>query len=181
MIVLEENLKKGEVLFILSGLIPNRKGHPLVHQWFGAHFTDGAFTEITPFEKVLERTQLGSKEYPNRKQTEDTSRLKAMLPEAVKQARAWMSDRRREFEDQVNPKLDMHLKALDDLRAKQHQQVEIQFGDVAESAVATRQRREREMRSIDTLFDEYLQWIEDTLTTEDRAYVQVIAVLRGEA
>lgn len=179
-IVLEENLNKGEAIFVMSGLIPNRKGHPLIRQWFGASFANGAFREILPFEKVLETTQLGSKDYPNRKQTDDTSKLKALLPDAVKQARKWMSDRRREFEDQINPKLNTHLKALENLKSKQQQQVEMRFGDISETAVSSKQRREREMRSIDSLFSEYMDWIEDTMTTEDRAYVQVIAVLRGE-
>jgi len=56
------------------------------------------------------------------------------------------------------------LNALEKLRAKQHQQVELRFGDITATSVVSQQKREREKRNIDTLFDEYLQWIEDTMT-----------------
>ena len=34
---------------------------------------------------------------------------------------------------------------------------------------------------IDRKFDEFIHWVEDTMTTEDNPFIQVIAVLRGEA
>jgi len=42
------------------------------------------------------------------------------------------------------------------------------------------EKKERKRREIETLFDEYMQWIEDTITTEDNPFIQVIAVLSGE-
>jgi hypothetical protein len=178
--MLPENLDNSESVFIMSGLIPNKKGHPLIHQWYGAVFRQGHFKEIQCLSDILERTQLGRNPFPNRQETIDTALLETLLPEAVKNGRKWISQRRKEFEELVNPKLDAHFNALKKLRAKQHQQVELRFADITETATISQQRREREKRSIDTLFDDYLQWIEDTLTTEDRAYVQVVAVLCGE-
>lgn len=178
-IVLEDSLQKGEVHFIISGLIPNRKGHPLIHEWFGIVYKNNSFCEILPFTTILERTHLGSREIPNRQMTTETASLAGLLPEAVAKGRAWMSDRRREFENAINPKLNNHLEALTKLQAKQHAQVELKFGDLSEAAVSTRQQRDQKKRSIDTLFDKYLSWIEDTLTTEDRAFLQVVAVLSG--
>ena len=42
-------------------------------------------------------------------------------------------------------------------------------------------RKEEERREIDRKFDEFIHWVEDTMTTEDNPFIQVIAVLRGEA
>lgn len=38
-------------------------------------------------------------------------------------------------------------------------------------------RNEEELRRIDRLFDDYLEWIEESMNTEDNPYVQVVAVL----
>jgi hypothetical protein len=176
---LPAGLDRDETIFLLSGLIPNRKGHPLIHQWVGAGFDQQSFRAIEPIEQVLERTQLGRRSYPNPHIPVDTETLHRLLGEAVTKAREYLSGRRAEFEQMINPKLNEHLKALEHLRVKQLQQVEVKFGEVADSAIATKQRRDREQRRIDTLFGEYRKWVEDTMKTEDRPYIQVIAVLQG--
>jgi len=41
-------------------------------------------------------------------------------------------------------------------------------------------RKSREEREINKVFSQYLDWIEETMTTEKYAWVQVVAVLGGE-
>jgi hypothetical protein len=43
---LQGALKSQEKVFILSGLIPNRKGHPLIHRWFGVTFQGDRFQQV---------------------------------------------------------------------------------------------------------------------------------------
>ena len=38
-------------------------------------------------------------------------------------------------------------------------------------------RRSRLQREIDRIFDDFLEWVENTMTTEDQAYTQVVASL----
>jgi hypothetical protein len=40
-------------------------------------------------------------------------------------------------------------------------------------------KKEQEKREIDRIFDEFINWVEDTMTTEDNPFIQVIAVLKG--
>ena len=40
-------------------------------------------------------------------------------------------------------------------------------------------RTAKEKREIDKIFEEYMRWVEDTMTTEDNPYIKVIAVLRA--
>lgn len=54
--VLQRALAPGEVVFILAGLIPNRKSHPLVHRWIGISFRNRQFHVIEDFQALLERT-----------------------------------------------------------------------------------------------------------------------------
>jgi len=64
-VTLKGALEKDEVVFILSGLIPNRKSHPLIQRWFGVDFQKGLFRRIEDFEPLMSRVGLGSKTFPN--------------------------------------------------------------------------------------------------------------------
>jgi hypothetical protein len=66
-ITLHGALEPDETAFILSGLVPNRKGHPLVHHWFGVVFRAGVFQGIEGFQDVVKRTDLGARTFPNRR------------------------------------------------------------------------------------------------------------------
>ena len=67
----------------MSGLIPNLKGHPLIHCWFGVVFIRDKFLEVLDFEEVLKLYGLGIKPIPNRKEAVDLETLKIILPNAV--------------------------------------------------------------------------------------------------
>jgi hypothetical protein len=102
-----------------------------------------------------------------------------MGPEAVEKARDWMHQRRKEFENDINEQLNQHLNALGRLRKKQHRQLELQFEGSRQHGKTVHSLKEQKRRSIDKIFDEYLNWIEDTMTTEDNPYIQVISVFKG--
>jgi len=178
-IELQNVLNPDEVVFILSGLIPNRKSHPLVHRWFGVTFNNGSFKCIEEFEPLINRIDLGKKDFPNRGNHIDIEALQQMLPEAVNQSKEWMSEQRKIFEEQINEKLQKQLDALENLRKKQHVQLQFSFEGSKMSEKRIQTKKDIKRREIDTIFDEYLGWIEDTMTTEDKPYIQVIAALKG--
>jgi superfamily II DNA or RNA helicase len=176
---LDHFLEPGEVVFILSGLIPNQKSQPLVHRWFGIGFHDGKFKRIEAFERLIKRVSLGKNNFSNSQKTFDTGPLEKMLPEAIEQAKLWMRDQRKLFEDQINDKLQAHLDALERLREKQHVQLEFSFETSKMSEKRIQSSKEIKRREIKSVFDEYMEWIEQTMTTEDNPYLQVVAVLKG--
>jgi hypothetical protein len=40
-------------------------------------------------------------------------------------------------------------------------------------------KKEQDQREIDKKFDDFIDWVEDTMTTEDNPFIQVIALLQG--
>ena len=91
-----------------------------------------------------------------------------------------MTDKWKEFEDDINKKLDVHLKELDRLREKQYVQLELDFGEVSEKAIKTMSQKEKRKRQIDDIFENFISWVEDTMTTENNPYIQVVAALAGK-
>jgi hypothetical protein len=171
---LQGALNSGETVFILSGLIPNRKGHPLVHRWFGVTFKGDKFQQIEEFEALLARTGLGKTSLPNRGDNIDIEALRQLLPKAVQKARDYMSEKRNAFEEVINEKLNEQLNALDRLKTKQYEQLELFYMDKRQVS-----KKEQDKREIDRKFDEFWTWVEDTMTTDDNPFIQVIAVLKG--
>lgn len=166
-------LDPAETVFILSGLLPNRKGHPLVHRWFSICFRDRQFMRVEPFETLIARTGLSATRFPNRENHTDPEKIKSLLPEAVAQARLYMGKERNSFEDHINGQLNKQLMSLDRLKKKQYEQLDLFYQEKKQD------EKERKKRSIDRLFDEFTEWVEDTMTTENNPFIQVIAVLRG--
>ena len=171
---LQGTLGHEETVFIISGLIPNRKSHPLVHRWFGVTFKGTQFQQIEEFQDLLVRTGLGKNQFPNREEDMDLDSLKVLLPNAVGQARQHMGEERDAFEEMINAKLDEHLKALDRLKDKQYKQLDLFYTDPKKISKKDQARRE-----IDRIFDEFINWVQDTMSTENNPYIRhLLSILK---
>ena len=169
-----------ETVFVCSGLVPNRKGHPLVYEWVAVAYRDGRVESLVPFRDLLDRTGLGSREMPNRGLPVDEEGLRKCLPDAVERARRWFAHRRTEFEDDINPKLNEELAALDELKHRQHARIEEMLTvssrpETLKQGLAAQQRQQ-----IEETFGEYLDWVQDTMTTEQHPWIKVMCVLTGD-
>ncbi len=173
-LTLSGSLARNETVFIISGLIPNRKGHPLVHRWFGVTFEQNNFQQIEEFKSLLKRTGLGKNRFPSRDIELDLTFLRSLLPEAVKHAGTYMSEQRQAFENMINPKLQEQLDKLEHLKGKQYKQLELDYKEKKQLS-----KKEQEKREIERKFDEFIDWVENTMTTENNPFIQVIAVLKG--
>jgi acetyl-CoA carboxylase alpha subunit len=109
----------------------------------------------------------------------DADALQAQIPEAVEAARRWMLRRRGEVEATLNEKLQTQLDRLEELKARHEQQLEQQFAQSDRPEAIIEGQKQKRQREIDRIFDDFFEWVENTMTTEDQAYVQVVAVCTG--
>jgi len=172
-------LPKDESLFLMQGEVPNRKGQPVIHDWFAVRYAGRQFVEIVTMDKFLAATQLASRTHPNTGAFEISVGLQSLLPEAVGKALDHMSIRRQEFTSKLRTRLDEELNALKLLRDRHSRQLEVQFPDGSSLAGALRSRKDERRRAIDRIFTDYQSWVEETLTTEDQPFLRVAAVVVG--
>jgi Helicase conserved C-terminal domain len=172
-------LNPQELVFLMQGETPNRKGQPVVHRWFSVRFESGQFTGIEPLESFLERTSFHRSEFANPALLPDVTAAGTLLPEAVAHGRKYMSGCRATLHAEMLPKLEAERQKLEGLRAAKRQQLEIDFGEGAVAGIRLRQKQARERR-IDAVFASWTAYVQDTLTTEDAAFLRVAAVFRGE-
>ncbi len=173
-------LAADETVVVLSGLVPNRQSHPLLYEWVAVAYRGARYEAVAPFDEVLARTGLGRDGVANRGRQTDIETLQRLLPDAVARARELVVARRRAFDDRINEKLNREIAALDKLKSRQLHQLELQLERSGQSESFKRTREERGRRNIETIFDEYYGWIEDTMTTEPQPYIKVVCVMRGE-
>ncbi len=170
-------LAPNETIFLLSGLVPNLKSHPLVYEWTAVAFRDGARPELIPFKALVARTGLGCDAVANLQQGVDMSRLSSLLPSAVDRAREHFIGRRDAFEKSIDAKLEEEIKALDEFRDRRRRQLEIEFEDPELGKSLKRFRNERALQNVEDIHDEYLRWMQDTMTTERRPWIKVICAM----
>lgn len=133
-------LNTGEVVFVMLGVIPNRRGQPLINKWVSVIFQNGKFERIEDFEKTLERTSLGKQDISNRMQSIDEN-LFNLRGIAVEKAEKKMIKERNDFEHRINVELQEQYDRLRKLKSQHRQQLELRYAD---GTPVVNQRKSRE-------------------------------------
>ncbi len=170
-------LAPDESIFVFSGLVPNQKSHPLVYEWVAVSFRDGVPSDLISFEALIKRTRLDRRAIANRQHAVDTTVLSKQLPNAVNRAREHFIQRRDAFEEIINAKLEDEVRALNEFKARQLRQLELDLDQSLQLEHFKRRRNERARHDIKTVHDEYLTWIEETMTTEPHPWIKVICAM----
>jgi superfamily II DNA or RNA helicase len=178
--VIQQALQPDESVFLVSGLIPNRKAHPVIWQWFAIKTrntaaTEQAVTAIAPAEDWLRRLRLDSK-LPNRAQPVDISALEGLRRPVVEAAKAEMARLQAQYTESHHASLTQQLDALTALKARQVAQLDLQLSRSAQAEHFKAARREERLKRIDTVFNDYQTWVRDTLSIEPVPFIQIIAV-----
>jgi hypothetical protein len=179
---LSSGLEPGEVVMVLQGTIPNRSGQPVIQEWVGVRFlgTGLKVEAVEPFAQIARRLQLGERAYPNRQLPVPES-LWLQRGQAVREAHAYLLQRRQEWIERMEPQLAEQTERLERLRAKQEEQLRQNFEqDGSVVSVKTEKLRQGELR-VQRLFDSHQRYVEDVMTTEEAPYLKLVAVLHRPA
>lgn len=161
-----------DLLFLISGLIPNRKGQSVVEDWFAIAFHDNTAVATLSLEEVIRCSGLDASSLPNPGSKEQASIDTQLVSEALELARLHLQNLREDFVERTNPRLIEYYKRLNELKKRQ-----LEFARAAERS---RSRLEQRQNSIDRMFSDYKQWIEDTLRLGPEPYLRIAAVIREE-
>ncbi|MDX5329527.1 MAG: DEAD/DEAH box helicase, partial [Marinobacter sp.] len=175
----KQALQPGESVFLVSGLIPNRKAHPVIWEWFAIRCRSGSVVEVQNAEDWLQQLQLDRK-LPNRAQPVKVSVLEALRQPVISAAKARMQQRQQAYTEQTSEELAEQLRVLEALQQRQLAQVERQLEKSGQAEHFKAARREERIGRIERVFDEYQTWVRDTLTIEPVPFIQIIAVFTTE-
>jgi len=173
---LPRQLGDDEHWVLIHGGFPNRRGQVHIQDWCAVHLRGGQVEEGVDFATLRRRLPLDDLVNPGH--PGDTDELQQLLPTAVAHARAHLRQLRKQTEAEINDRLNRQLAALEQLRARHLGQLELDLGNLLHS-VRDRRRQDRAAQ-INRVFDDYLDWLENTQITEENPYLQVVAVFTGQ-
>lgn len=170
---LPDKMKPNEIIYIVTGSIPNKKSTPLVDEWFGLGYENGCFTKTYSMNDVIQRTGIGRTNIPNTGgiTANAVNEATALLPDVVEHAKEHLGGFYHEYQDRMNPLIDEEIDKLAALEEKHR--------DYQLSLFENERKRNEQERKVDELFDKFTTWVTDTLTIQDNPYIRIIAVLKG--
>jgi hypothetical protein len=175
-ITLGDKLASEEVVFVVSGVIPNRRGQPLINKWLGIVFNNNRFVRVEDFTVTRDRTLLGKEPIPNTNQPLDESLLE-LRSQAVEEATKNILAADKEYNDSINPQLQEQYDRLNNWRGKFYEQLELPINNTNNLA---KSKKEKEQNRIERIFDDYWNYVQENTTTEKVPYIKIVAVLRGD-
>ena len=180
-LTLSSGLDCGEVVMVLQGSIPNRKGIPVVQEWVGVRFDgSGLLAEVEPFEAVAQRLGLGGQLLANRGAAIPES-LKAQQAMAVEKARTYLLGSKQRWEAGIQPALNAQRERLQRLRARQVERLNAKYAADRSMQKVKDKKRAEDMKQIDERFQDHERFMSETMTIKPDPYLKLVAVLRGEA
>lgn len=174
------SIQPDEEAFVLMSLVPNRKGQPMLLEWRVAtrRGGTGAFA-LEAFDAFAARAGLKAGKLPNRGHVpgleQAAARLQQALPQAVRAMHEHMLGKQAAFAAGLAERLEGTLKDLERLQGRQLEQLKLALENQLETV--RRGRFEQRSQQINRVFDEYRQWVQDTLTTEPQPWIQVLAAV----
>ena len=179
MLRVARGIAKGDALALISAVIPNRRGQPIINDWFAVRVdAAGKQCGVLTLDEVVQATGLGTEEVPNTAQSIDTADLKRRLAPALDAAAKRMQDLHKTFSEDARRRTSAELERLDALCGEHLRQLELGF-DTGHDGLAHLREAKKQQAALDTrhLFENYRDWVSRTLELDARAQLTVAAVL----
>ena len=167
-------MQGADSVFLVSGLIPNRKAHPVIWQWFAVRCSAGAVLDAQPAEDWLSNLQLNTR-LPNRAEPISLAPLEALRQPVISAVSAQMAQLQHAFSAARQPELEQQLAGLQALKGRQLQQLDLQLQGSGQAEHFKLARREERSARIEQIFADYQTWVRDTLSIEPVPFIQIIA------
>lgn len=178
---LSNSLQANELIFIVAGMIPNRKSTTIVDEWFGVYYKENQFIQILSMSEVMQKTHMNAKE-PNRQHVSEQQIAdgQSLLQDVVRQAKKIMAQKCAEYRANTEPYIYEEMERLEALENR-HKDAQLSIFDLG---IAGNERKKSEKeREIEKIFNDFMEWEKDTLeidlVTEENPYIRIIAVTTG--
>lgn len=167
-------LEVGEIIYIVTGSMPNLKSTPLVDEWFGLLYQNSKFVKVLSMNEVVQKTGLSSMKIPNTNCVDESNLRTAsnLLMNVVEQSKIHLGEHFTRYQTEMNPLLDEEVEKLIELQDKHKEYYQLTLFE------NERKLKEQERR-VDELFDQFMNWVKETLTIQNNPYIRIVSVLMG--
>lgn len=176
-----QNMSPKCQIYILSGSIPNRKSTPLVDEWFGLLYENGHFVKTMTMTEALREAGInGSAQLPNtvdkvNHYTGLQLTCQNQLSDVIRQAKQYLNGFYRDYKERSDSQINEELDKLSHLK-EAHKQYRMM-----QNVNRGKRKQEEGIREVEHIFNEFVDWVEDSMTIENHPYIRVIAVFTGNS
>ena len=165
-------LDEGALIFVVAGSIPNLKS--LVDEWFGLLYQNGKYIKTLTMDEVIQKTKISNMSIPNTKSIGEieVSTANNLRESVVAEAKTYLEDCYKNYENKISPMLNEELDKLADLETRHKEYYQMTLFD------KERKLQEKE-RSVEVLFNQFTDWVTETLTIQNNPYIRIVTVLMG--
>jgi ERCC4-related helicase len=170
-VILTQHIQSEQPIFLFQGMLSNRRSQPVISEWFGVQSVDAKDWKILPLEQVFEQTGFLSGLANLGKVSEQLDLLKQLLPNAVDHAREHMDKLRLARGQELGRRL------RDDQRKLKKWYDAAMYRLAAEEMNARGSQVQRvyhERKEIKDLYQQRLDWLNDTFTAVYAPYLRVV-------
>lgn len=168
-------LKAEEIIFIVSGRTLNQKSVPVIDEWFGLKYCHKEFEVDIPINEVVSSLGLDSSQaVPNKEDvsSEKIAMAHDLLQNVVLQAQKHMKAKYEEYTGAMNPRLNQEISKLVELEERHKKYYGAKFRE-------QKRKLEEKERTVEKLFEQFTNWVEETLTIDDSSCIRIIAAFVG--
>jgi len=172
-------LAPNEQIFCISGLIPNRRGTPLVDEWFALRYCDRAFVSKMTMDEMISATGFGDSNMPNLGSLSDdiAANCESLLPDVITQARNIMTESCTAYKERTDDPIYAEMGKLETLKDRHLNHIRAKYEQL--SLFGKERKLDQELRHIDELFNEFFTWVTESMEIQNNPYIRVIAVFTG--
>jgi len=174
------HLEQGERIVFGTGIIPNKRGRPVIQRWYGVRFLHGKLQETLNLEQTITRTRF-NEDHPSPELQINLDSVKKLFPETVECLQVHLSEDRDEFRKRMRPELDRQLAKLTSFLESRTQQLELEFATELSTGLAStkehkKRKKQEAQHDLQQKHDDYKTWITNTMETEDSPSIRLFAV-----
>lgn len=173
-VIQSDRLAPDEQAYMLVSLIPNKKAQPLMLEWQVASRRASGPFKLEEFDTFAARAGLKARALPNPAKA-DIEAMQSGVPGAVQAMHSFMLQRQSAFASTMAQRLQQTLDDLEKLQNRQLTELNQRFIQLELPLQIKQPKHEKRTLEIHRVFDEYRNWVEETMTTEPQPYIQLVA------
>jgi len=187
-----ERLAPNETLYLVSALVPDRQGRPVVFEQRGILTRDGEVVDSKPLEFWIDKLKLKDDDWNNSDAEANADELqkldarlddelRAPLKDVVARIKKDVADAANVWLGRTQPKLDEQRARLTELKRRRLSIVQREFEFMKEiRRNKAEEDFERNKREIEEIFSDFNNWVESEAVIEkDAPSIRIIAALKG--
>ena len=180
LVVLDDLMDQDQDLFVVSGVFPSQRSHPIFFELVGVEFRNGEVVRVASIEDFEIWPLLRTSTLINRGgEVSAESKLHSQISLAIREAEVHLLQRHHDIGVRQIAQIDRHVDELGELQERQVGHIQRRFETSKQPEQLKRQKRDEDLYKTEQVFDRFVEWVTTTLSPSSQPAISLLGVLTG--